>query len=106
MNTISKIQKLIKNIDGVNFDSSYLSNLNPDILIKIYNMVQSLVVVESSKNFKEFFENHNYSKNTIKDLELLLKHHYEDKEEGSCPDDIERDIEEIKDWIKLKKMKR
>ena len=60
------------------------------------------------KTFKEFIneakgdtEFHEYSKNTIEELELLLKHHKEDLEEadgeeGECDrEEIIKDIEEI-----------
>ena len=105
MDTIGKIQKLVKNIEGVSFDPSILSNMNPDILIKLYNVVQSLTFQKQLNSFKYFYESHDYSKNTLKELELLLKHHYEDKKEGSCPDDIDMDIEEIKREIKSRKLK-
>lgn len=105
MDTLGKIQKLVKNIEGVSFDTSILSNMNPDILIKLYNVVQSLTVSEKLGSFKYFYESHDYSKNTLKELELLLKHHYEDKKEGSCPDDIDMDIEEIKREIESRKLK-
>ena len=63
------------------------------------------------KTFKEYLSEdtkfHKYSKNTLEELELLLKHHKEDleeyDEEGECNrDEILKDIEEIEDAIASK----
>lgn len=64
------------------------------------------------KTFKNYInesegdtKHHKYSKNTIEELELLLKHHIEDLEEvndeGKCDKEtIKQDIKEIKAAIK------
>lgn len=52
--------------------------------------------------FRNLIEKHNYSKNTLEELELLLKHHKEDMKEGDCPEGTKRDIKEIEDAIKQK----
>ena len=62
------------------------------------------------KTFKEFIIEsqgdtpfHKYSKNTVEELELLLKHHKEDLKEGDCDkDEILKDIKEIEVAIKTK----
>lgn len=70
------------------------------------------------KSFKEYIEesgdtdHHKYSKNTIEELELLLKHHIEDVkeyedgdegEDGCNKETLKHDVEEIRDAIKIKK---
>jgi len=64
-----------------------------------------LEISEAKGDTKE----HKYSKNTLEELELLLKHHKEDLEElkdsdKKCEgeDEILKDIEEIKNAIKVK----
>lgn len=59
-------------------------------------------------NFREYIKeekDHNYSKNTLEELELLLKHHIEDAEEaeGKCKEDVLYDIEKIKAEIAKRK---
>ena len=61
------------------------------------------------KSFRDLVEgkgdtkHHEYSKNSVKELELLLKHHKEDLEEGDCDKaEIQKDIKEIEDAIKAK----
>ena len=98
------------------FTKEELIILQPKLTIQqlvMYGLNVSAVVKplkEGMKTFSEFIleadgdtEFHKYSKNSIKELELLLKHHKEDLEEGDCDkEEIIKDIKEIEKAIAAK----